>query len=210
MEHDFEESPEYLLQEAKLADAGNSESYAPVDYNCGVAKLQKLPSVQADLDAFFKKMHNPTEPLPPRSIEQPMTVEFNFVPRIDVRQETRNRLYLGSVSTQTQRHQLWGFDTWQEFADHLHPEDHKLARHIHEHVMTELALASNQTGSFRRRLWCIHSDHPTAGYWAITIDLIDSNERLVLSVYNQKKYINEATVIKRNELYYNPKNWQEI
>lgn len=207
---DYEESPAYQDAEYKTAEAGNSESYSPVEYVVPKTVAHAGNSIDDDLRAFFNKMENPQQSIEAKQITQPTIVEFNFVPRIDHSQETRNRLYLGTLSTKTQSHRLWGFDTWQEFSDHLHPEDHKLAREFHEEIMTELTLMTTNIGAFRRRLWCIHEDRPTAGYWAMTIDLLDTDERLVFSFYKNKKYINQASILKRNELYYNPKNWQEI
>lgn len=208
---DFEESPHYSEQEFKNNDdLGNELAYREINYASPRPVITQTRIAQDDLEAFFRKMEQPSEPLPAKRITQPMTVEFNFKPKIDTSQDTRNRLYLGSVSTTTQRHLLWGFDTWQEFRDHLHPEDLALARELHEHIMADLATLFNQTGMFKRRLWTIHEDTPVAGYWAMTIDLLAENQRLVFSIYNNRKYINEATIITKNELYYNPKQWMEI
>lgn len=207
---DYEESPDYEEHDFKLDQAGNGTAYT--EYRPPkMVKPAATTTIDDDIRLFRERMEKPSFDPMIRRITLPTMVEFNFKPRIDTSQDTRNRLYIGNVETQTQNFMLWGFDSWQEFRDHVHPTDLASARELYDLVATEMALMFNRTGMFKIRLWTIHDEIPRAGFYVLSVDSYDTNTRNIISTHDNRRYLNaDLTQIKINKLYYNPKKWMEI
>ena len=93
--------------------------------------------------------------------------------------QARDRLRLGSIWTQTQKHQIWGVMTAQEFKNHLHFSDRKEAYHWIDQLQCQVSQISSYRGSHALSYWIAkdHNAQSLAGWWAIGMDDCQKNIR---------------------------------
>jgi hypothetical protein len=92
---------------------------------------------------------------------------FRYQTHTTSNNNARDTLRYGTCETLTNNLMLWGFDTYQEFRDHLAVRDKTRAKQIWDEISCEL-----RTESVKYLFWVPKGEQHTTepGCWAITID----------------------------------------
>jgi hypothetical protein len=157
-------------------------NYQPRDYNQQYDLLTPSTVIPEYLVDHNRLELNPDDTLPAWQLRPDLkrvaSLTFRYQPHNTSNANARDTLRYGTVETLFAQHQLWGFETYQEFRDHLAVRDKPLARDTWDQVGYEL-----RTISCRFLFWVPKGTehHTEPGCWAITIDQTQKRSALVFS-----------------------------
>jgi hypothetical protein len=171
--------------------------YQTADYNNKYDLLKdrvEIAHTLIDTDRFGDNLVDPVDPLefvPDVSEVKTMTFRYKTYKTSNANQ--RDTLRYGLLDS-AQQYQMWGFETYQEFRDHLARRDKARVTEAWEELKCEIA------GTHARCLfWLPKNDQGLTrpGCWAITVD--QSKSRFALVWANQDYYMfNPIKLSKQN------------
>ena len=172
-------------------------NYHTQDYNSQYDMLESKPvfaSSIIDTDRFGEHLQDPRDLLEfVPDIAQAKSLTFRYQAHQTSNANQRDTLRYGTLDCE-QQYQLWGFETYQEFRDHLARRDKLRVSEAWEELKCEIA------GTHARCLfWLPKNDQAQTrpGCWAITVD--QSNSRFALVWANQDYYLfNPMKLSKQN------------
>lgn len=99
----------------------------------------------------------------------------------------RSQLRYGTMTARGTDFVLWGMSSWQEFRDHIAPDDFAWAREYWEQL--KVALATAPMGRYKKCFWAGRGYHHSQieGFWAMTIDDEEQRERSLIIWANGKE-----------------------
>jgi hypothetical protein len=157
-------------------------NYQPRDYNQPYDLLTPSTVIPEYLVDHNRLELNPDDTLPAwqarPDLKRVVSLTFRYQPHNTSNANARDTLRYGTVETLFTQHQLWGFETYQEFRDHLAVRDKPLARDTWDQVGYEL-----RTISCKFLFWVPKGTehHTEPGCWAITIDQTQKRSALVFN-----------------------------
>lgn len=202
---DYVESP---VADIETYSNDEGQNYAYVDNSSNqydLLNIHKLTTrdiltAEQDIELMHQQYLNPdiiTEQFF-RPVDKPTQCYFNYKWHItSTQQESRNKIRKGLVYTQSQRIPIWGFDVWSECKNHVHPRDKEIMYKLRDELVTDIALSHEKCNL---TYWIARSDGEVKGtrpdWWAITIDYVDAEFRVVYTHWNNKPTVNKNLQIK--------------
>lgn len=156
-------------------------NYQTPDYNAKYDMLEskyQIPEFVVDNDRFGEHLIDPVDPLEfVPDIAQAKSLTFRYQAHKTSNANQRDTLRYGLLDCE-QQYQMWGFETYQEFRDHLARRDKSRVTEAWEELKCEIAgtharclfwLPKNDQGITRPSCWAITVDQPSTRFalvWA--------------------------------------------
>lgn len=154
--------------------------YQPQDYNKLYDPFPSQPPLSQHVIDHKRLELDPDDSLPIWMSSPPVKNLVSLTLRYQAHQtsnaNTRDTLRYGTCETLAQDFMMWGFETYQEFKDHLAVQDKAQVRDVWEEIKFEL-----RNDNCRYLFW-VPKDHQHTtrpGCWAITIDHDDYRSAIV-------------------------------
>ena len=156
--------------------------YQPVNYNQPYDLVPKRCELPAHVIDHNRLSLDPDDTVPAwqsrADLKQVVSMTFRYQAHTTSNTNTRDQLRYGTCETLFARLPMWGFETYQEFRDHLAVRDKKRVQETWEEIGYEL-----RNNSCKFLFWVVktpeHQSQP--GCWAITIEQPESRSAVVWS-----------------------------
>lgn len=145
--------------------------YQPVDYTAVYDSFAGLAGIPAQVIDPKRLELDPDDTIPQWHNGPDLTgiqnLTFRYKTHRTSNSNARDRLRYGTVETLTKTLMLWGFETFQEFRDHLAVRDKAWAKYVWDEIACEL-----RQESVEYLFWVPKGEQHTTepGCWAITMD----------------------------------------
>jgi hypothetical protein len=174
--------------------------YQPVDYNAQYDPFPKKTEIPAYLIDHNRLEINPDDTLPAwqsrPDLRHVVGMTFRYQAHTTSNTNARDTLRYGSCETLSNNLMLWGFETYQEFRDHLAVRDKAWARQVWDETSCEL-----RQESVRYLFWVPKGESHTTepGCWAITMDRA-VNRNILVWTNNQLTSYNRLQLSQQNRI----------
>lgn len=174
--------------------------YQPVDYTAQYDLLAKNNALSPHVIDTKRLELDPDDTLPAwhsrPALENIESITFRYQLHRTSNVNARDTLRYGTCRTRTGNCMLWGFETVQEFRDHLARRDKAWAREVWDQTSCELRMES-----IKYLFWVPKSEeHVTEpGCWAITMDRNDYRTIWIWADHDLKMY-NPLKLSKQNRI----------
>ena len=164
-------------------------NYQPRDYNAEYDPFTRLDGIPTHVIDTKRLELDPDDTVPEWHNRPDLTDIESLIFRYQAHQTSnsnaRDRLRYGHGQTATQTVMLWGFETFQEFRDHLAPRDKAWAKYVWDETACEL-----RQESVKYLFWVPKGEQHTTepGCWAISMDRQDQRSIWVWSDGDLKVY----------------------
>ena len=145
--------------------------YQAQDYNAPYDPFIKPERMPEHLIDHNRLELNPDDTLPAwqsrPDLKHVVSMTFRYQPHMTSNANTRDTLRYGTCETLSNNLVMWGFETYQEFRDHLAVRDKAQVRSVWEEISCEL-----RNHAVKYLFWIPKGEQHTTepGCWAITID----------------------------------------
>lgn len=175
-------------------------NYQPVDYTAQYDVIPRRVEIPKHLIDHNRLELAPDDSLPSwqsrPDLKHIVSLTFRYQAHATSNANARDQLRYGTCETLFARMPMWGFETYQEFRDHLAVRDKAKVKNIWEEISCEL-----RNHAVKYLFWVPKSsEHQTEpGCWAITIEQSQSRSVVAWSDNNIRTW-SQLRLTKQNQV----------